>query len=108
MDGHIEEPWFLIYTPGYLMQGQQTREGDTARRVNPITIASGAHTEEIATVWNYLLPTEENAERIVACVNACAGISTEELNNMTRGLLSDLARYHRLHEEAMKTEEEDL
>jgi len=65
---HTKEPWFLTHTPPYLMQGQIHQE-----KV-PITIKSGAHSEEIATVWTCLLPHEANATRIVACVNAMAGI----------------------------------
>ena len=57
-------PWFMIGTPGYLMMMQRADGRD--RLVNPITIASHAHTEEIATVWNYLLPTEANARLIAA------------------------------------------
>ena len=35
-------------------------------KINPLTIRSPHHTEEIATVWNYLLPTGANARLIAA------------------------------------------
>jgi hypothetical protein len=34
-----------------------------------------------------VIPLQENAERIVACVNACAGIPTEDLQQLTHGEL---------------------
>lgn len=74
---HTPEPWFIGDTPGYLALGQW-KDGKS-RFSDPITIRSAAHTEEIATVWTYLLPTDANARRIVACVNASEGISTEAL-----------------------------
>lgn len=77
---HTPEPWHLIYTPGYLANGQFKDGG--ARREDPVSIASPHHTEEIATTWTYLLPAFANARRIVACVNACAGIPTETLEKM--------------------------
>ena len=55
-----EGPWFVSPTPGYLAMGQ-VHDGK-----HPITIRSNAHTEEIATVWTYLLPTESNANLIAA------------------------------------------
>lgn len=61
-------PWFTGPTPGYLA-GMQQADGK-ARRVNPLTLRSPAHTEEIATVWTYLLPTEANADLIVLAVNS--------------------------------------
>jgi hypothetical protein len=59
--------WFTGPTPGYLALGQ--RADGKARRQEPITLRATSHTEEIATVWNYLLPTEANAEFIAALVN---------------------------------------
>ena len=61
-------PWFTGPTPRYLMMLQEP-DGD-ARREAPITIRSPHHTEEIATVWNYLLPTKANADYIVTAANA--------------------------------------
>ena len=54
-------PWTMGPTPGYLAMGQQNHGMGS-----PITIRSEAHTEEIATVWTYLLPTEANARLITA------------------------------------------
>ena len=57
-------PWFTGPTPRYL-GGSQYKDGK-ARHNDPLTIRSPAHTEEIATVWTYLLPTEANARLIAA------------------------------------------
>lgn len=84
---HTAEPWYLGGTPFYLVAGQQA-DGE-AKEFDPITIRSPHHTEEIATVWTYLLPTEANARRIVAAVNACMSIPTEALEN---GLIPQLRR----------------
>lgn len=55
-------PWWCGPTPGYLDGNQSQHPG-----MGPsITIRSPAHTEEIATVWTYLLPTEANASLIAA------------------------------------------
>lgn len=53
-------PWVAGPTPGYLMAMQ-----DEHGMGLPLTIrAPEVHTEEIATVWVYCLPTEANAEFI--------------------------------------------
>ena len=62
-----------------------------ARAEDPLIIVSPAHTEEILTTWTYLLPSAANARRIVACVNACAGIPTDKLE-------AKAARQFGLHE----------
>lgn len=59
--------WVTGETPRYLSAGQAA-DGEK-RLVNPITIRSPEHTEEIATVWTYLLPTEANAALIAALHN---------------------------------------
>ena len=61
-------PWNAGPTPGYL-GAQQWKDGGP-RRSDPLTIRSPAHTEEIATVWTYLLPTEANAALIAAAPDA--------------------------------------
>lgn len=61
----VYKDWFVGPTPGYLIPGQQA--DNQHRRVDPLTIRSPEHTEELATVWNYLLPTELLAETI--CVS---------------------------------------
>ena len=77
MSEHTPGPWFWIGTPKYL-DGGQSRPGHPT-----ITIASNAHTEEIATVWTYLLPTEANARLIAAApelleaLQGCVGMLRE-------------------------------
>ena len=61
---HTLGPWFIGSTPKYL--GMHQWADGKARKINPLTIRSPHHTEEIATVWNYLLPTEANARLIAA------------------------------------------
>jgi len=87
---HTAEPWFTGSTPFYLAMGQ-VHQGKF-----PVTIRSPAHTEEIATVWTHLLPHEANARRIVACVNACAGIETDDLERMQGSML--IQQGHKLEE----------
>lgn len=52
---HTPGPWAWGNTPHYLRMQQPGI---------PITIRSKAHTEEIATVWTHLLPTEVNSKLI--------------------------------------------
>lgn len=56
--------WWTGPTPSYLGMGQFA--DGKSRRCNPVTIRSPEHSEEIATVWTYLLPTEANAALIAA------------------------------------------
>ena len=63
-------PWEHGWTPGYL-DGMQSQHVETGYASSPpLTLRSPAHTEEIATVWNYLLPTVGNADGIAALRNA--------------------------------------
>jgi len=70
-------PWFVGPTPRYLMMNQQA-DGQ-ARKSNPLTIRSPHHSEEIATVWNYLLPTEGNANLIAAALDLLYACEAEWL-----------------------------
>ena len=59
----------------------------------PITIRSDAHTEEIATVWTCLLPTEANARLIAASptmAELLKRISTTQPDAMTE---NDMRHY---------------
>jgi hypothetical protein len=58
-------PWWSGSTPAYLMMLQNMHEN----MEEPLTLRSPAHTEEIATVWNYLLPTKANANLIALMRN---------------------------------------
>lgn len=66
--------WWTGATPGYLMARQ-----DEHKMGLPVTIRSDAHTEEIATVWTYLLPTEANADLIAEYRNAAPRLAREVL-----------------------------
>ena len=59
-----EGPWVTGPTPRYLMMMQEM--DGSARQENPLTLRSPAHTEELVTVWNYLLPATANAIFIAA------------------------------------------
>lgn len=61
-EGATPGPWIAGYTPSYLSHGQ--RADGASRAEDPLTIRSPAHTEEIATIWTYLLPTTGNAAHI--------------------------------------------
>jgi len=71
------QPWFKIATPGYLARGQQA--DGSARRTDPITLMSAAHTEELLTVWTYLLPTEANANFVMDAVNSAMPMASAQL-----------------------------
>lgn len=62
---HTPGPWEGGHTPFYLRMKQT---GD------PITLRSDAHTEEIATVWTCMLPTEANAKLIAQSPNMLRSI----------------------------------
>lgn len=74
-DKHTPEPWH-IEENGY---DEWTLE---IRDANRTMIAA------IGFLGTYSEPNTENARRIVACVNACAGISTETLEKMDFGELA--------------------
>ena len=57
-------PWRTGWTPGYLSALQEMHLESGYASSLPLTLRSDAHTEEIATVWNYLLPTVANATLI--------------------------------------------
>lgn len=60
MDNHVTEPWYA------LSGGTIYRDIKDTRFL-------------IAQCTNWSEQTDENAKRIVACVNACAGIPTDQL-----------------------------
>lgn len=68
MDGHTKEPWHLRVMDGSIGgidSDEDYSVAQTHQRPN-----DSMHVERIA-----------NSRRIVACVNACAGISTENLEH---------------------------
>jgi hypothetical protein len=68
----LDGPWEVGPTPRYLAQ-DQVHDGRS-----PLTIrAPSVHTEEIATVWTYLMPTEANAEFIAASREAMPALLDE-------------------------------
>lgn len=71
MNIHSPEPWFLLEWANALMGGTGTIASITEYRGDP---------QIIATIYPSNKELHKaNARRIVACVNACAGLSTEEL-----------------------------
>ena len=69
---HTKEPWRI--DPRAAMRIVASEDTNVA-----LSACSGLAKDE----W------EDNARRIVACVNACAGIDTDELESLPRGLLTD-------------------
>jgi hypothetical protein len=83
---HTQEPWYVahhqfIYADGHLLIGQTACPN--ALSDNPVA------TQAI------------NAERIVACVNACAGISTETLVEYGDGNLEALYKMQQQRDELL-------
>lgn len=56
--------WYIGPTPRFLAQGQIHEWGGQTHY--PVTIRSTEHTEELATTWTYLLPSDANAAHIAA------------------------------------------
>jgi hypothetical protein len=75
---HTAEPWRVATTADFF----PLEEGETPR----LCSIDGADGRSVA-VSDYYVITEANARRIVACVNACAGIDTETLERMPAGTL---------------------
>lgn len=82
MSGHTKEPW---------------RVKPAEHGSNCFYVVDGDATSAVARVTNYKMQGvgEANARRIVACVNACAAIPTEELEKAatdpTAGMFGRLA-----------------
>lgn len=92
---HTPEPWHTESMTAYYAKIAARKGGDWAKgsaeepcnqdRCAGIW-ADDRHAEIVTTDSGVYGPSMPDARRIVACVNACAGISTEELE---RGLLRD-------------------
>ena len=72
---YTEEPWFTAYREnGAGMYSQDVFDSDGNKILEmswyPVKIGNKTYTNR-----------EENARRVVACVNACKGISTENLES---------------------------
>lgn len=81
MSGHTKEPW-------YLSQNGSSVMAKLAEMTN-------AHVAEI-------LHNDEDARRIVACVNVCAGIPTDVLEAMPSGPASLLPMYAQIEQQRDK------
>ncbi len=87
-ESHTPEPWF-IFRNGHCIGGphEQGPQDQSAQETAGIaTCGVRRRTDE---------EIEANARRIVACVNACAGIPTEDLEHAARQSLPG-ARLERL------------
>lgn len=67
MSEHSPEPWFKDLTYIY---------DDNENPVGPILSSNGDY-------------SEQDARRIVACVNACKGIETEAIEGLAEGTIED-------------------
>jgi len=83
--------WFLTGTPHYLDGGQSgPHHGHT------LTIRSSNHTEELATIWTYLLPTRANARlmcaapRLVDALEALLKERTPNTRERARAILEEV------------------
>jgi hypothetical protein len=90
MTQHVTEPWFIA------------RADDHPKK--PLVIASESNTEAIATVWAYMMPTQANANRIVACVNALAGMNPSAVGELVAAVRLILPTGDRLMDELSHTD----
>ncbi|MCK9577093.1 MAG: hypothetical protein M0R51_14410 [Clostridia bacterium] len=75
---HTKEPWFTAYREngaGMCSQDIFDINGETIAEMAWFPVKEGNKT---------YTNREENARRIVACVNACKGISTEDLEKFCK------------------------
>ena len=85
---HSPEPW--MHAPDY-----DENDGDVILASNDANVAIVLSSPIFADAQNEKYPREvviANAERIVACVNACAGLSTEQLEALEQGGVNELVR----------------
>lgn len=75
---HTQEPWDV----------HQDAAGIIVAKVNPDLSLLGLDLDEYACFMN-----EEDARRVVACVNACAGIPTDDLEASPEHGLPHLAEF---------------
>jgi hypothetical protein len=84
---HTKEPWRIgVRKNNYKIEGSK-EEMEILQRLGKVSfeaLSIGMDEEQIA-----IIPLDEsseaNARRIVACVNACAGINTEDLQGIIDG-----------------------
>lgn len=70
---HTPEPWRVELVNHAL--------GDTGDYEGVVEIRSGDAKRPMIEIWDDSDEAEANARRIVACVNACAGIPTDDLEH---------------------------
>ena len=89
MSGHAKEPW----ANGTVVIGEDA-----------VTGVLDCYGDEICNMGESLLDEDANACRIVACVNACAGIATADLEYGASldSLLADAAKLKRERDEAVE------
>lgn len=76
---HTPEPWGIM-NDGPAGDGKPWQ---TYKELRPgLTISSPHNTEPIGRLSGYLQPIEANAERILACVNGCAGLNPEAMSDL--------------------------
>lgn len=94
MSEHSPEPWVLKLADRRREYGQEVEE-----IFSPSVRERGAEQATdrdpiVETDSGYYGPTEADARRIVACVNACAGIPTEALERGALRAFLSLAKHH--------------
>ena len=73
MSEHTKEPWITVETE---LDVIEITNADRNGLVVPIAKVSTGYVKQVG------IEQEANARRIVACVNACAGLDTDLLENM--------------------------
>lgn len=104
MSGYTQEPW---------LQSHRLKPGDGGMYDTEVYDAAG---KTIAVCAWYQVPhvggigtsRGENARRIVACVNACAGISTEDLEESAMSILQHMEDQYGERLESLKQQHNEL
>lgn len=92
---HTKEPWRVSSTPGTYKASIWNEQGQM--------IADLGKTKSIS-----LTGARENARRIVACVNACAGIGTEVLEGGGQGSILALGLEEQKRGDVAERQRDDL
>lgn len=96
MTEHTKEPWDLRQFAGdHSRTTIEQKRNSLTEPHNPIA--------SIAELYHSNAPTGlANGHRIVACVNACAGVPTEKLENLTAKKIGRLQKVNRQLAEALR------
>lgn len=84
---HTKEPWGVVSDLPVYGIYSESEDRHIVQTINQNNYKTHAKSKENIGIQNF-----EDAERIVACVNACEGITTEALK---KGIVSDSVGLHK-------------